>query len=90
MIHCDANVLHAPEDGCIYCNMHPDLQQERITNRVNFTGHHNPEFSTCPSEEVRPLEKINLWHGNVIVREGDPLTFYGLPISELKDALRGA
>jgi hypothetical protein len=63
--HCDAKVLHAPEDGCTYCNGHPDWQELRTIWGINFTGHSEPGFIKCPAEQGRPLEIIERWHGNV-------------------------
>jgi hypothetical protein len=65
--HCDNLVLHAPEDNCIYCNAFPKKQQERIDNKINFTGHHDPDKSTCPAELRRSAGTINKWHGNIAV-----------------------
>lgn len=57
--HCDSNVLHAPGE-CVYCDMYPQEQQQRITNGINFTGH-----GLDPATEARPLEIVNRWYGNV-------------------------
>jgi hypothetical protein len=61
--HCDAMVLHEPLK-CEFCDMHPDWQALRILWGVNFTGEHNLNKTTCPSELRRPVETINLWPGN--------------------------
>ena len=37
--HCDSRVLHGPEDGCEYCNRHPDWQELRRAWGIAFTGH---------------------------------------------------
>lgn len=61
--HCDPNVLHAPGE-CVYCDMHPDMQEARVAQGINFTGH-GPD----PATDVRPLEIINKWYGNVPRKE---------------------
>jgi hypothetical protein len=63
--HCDQSVLHAPGE-CAYCDRYPKRQQGRIDAKIAFTGGPVPEFgSQDPATLARPLEKINLWHGNV-------------------------
>lgn len=37
--HCDSRVLHAPEDGCDYCNRQPEWQALRRAWGISFTGH---------------------------------------------------
>lgn len=34
--HCDQTVLHAPRT-CVYCDMYPDRQNERIKARLDFS-----------------------------------------------------
>jgi hypothetical protein len=77
--HCDAKVLHAPEDNCKYCNAHPDWQELRKMWGIAFTGHSNDivrytdwdgkekvrTLIPCPSEWDRSVETINKWGGNV-------------------------
>jgi hypothetical protein len=66
--HCDARVLHAPEDGCIICNTYAVyLQQARRVWGINFTGHYDTDKYKCPSEALRPLDTINQWGGNRII-----------------------
>lgn len=62
--HCDALVLHAPGE-CKYCDRYPDAQQWRIINKINFTGHNDPDKAQCPAEQRRKLATINRWYGNV-------------------------
>jgi hypothetical protein len=62
--HCDSRVLHAPEDNCKFCN-ESGLQEIREQWKINFTGHYDPNKTTCPAERERPLETINRWGGNV-------------------------
>ncbi|GAC1663204.1 MAG: hypothetical protein NVS9B9_24960 [Ktedonobacteraceae bacterium] len=62
--HCDGNVLHAPGE-CEYCDHYPFQQQQRVDAGINFTGEHDPDKETCPSERVRNLDVIERWHGNV-------------------------
>lgn len=45
--------------------MHPEAQQKRIKENVNFTAEHDPDKSPCPAEAARPLDAINNWGGNV-------------------------
>lgn len=61
--HCDSSVLHAPGE-CRYCDNYPQAQQERIDQKLNFTGQNKPGFGTCPSEVRRSLKIINAWPGN--------------------------
>jgi hypothetical protein len=37
--HCDQRILHAPEDGCKWCNHHPEWQALRKAWGIAFTGH---------------------------------------------------
>lgn len=37
--HCDQRILHAPEDRCEFCNMHPEWQALRKAWGIAFTGH---------------------------------------------------
>lgn len=62
--HCDGLILHAPGE-CEFCDRHPDWQQARVDQKINFTGHHDEDKATCPAEVRRPLETINRWGGNV-------------------------
>jgi hypothetical protein len=63
--HCDAKVLHGPEDGCKYCN-ESELQGVREAWGINYTGHYDVHKSICPSEQERSLDIINKWPGNRI------------------------
>ncbi len=62
--HCDSLVIHAPGE-CEYCDMSPRMQQKRIDEGVNFTGHCDPNLKECPATLRRPLGTINRWYGNV-------------------------
>jgi hypothetical protein len=65
--HCDARVLHAPGE-CEYCDeFASDLQEQRIDQRINFTGHDDPDLLPDPATQARPVETINRWGGNVAV-----------------------
>lgn len=66
--HCDNLVLHAPT-VCMFCDKHPKQQQQRIKDKINFTGQNNPNFKPCPSTLRRSLETIENWHGNVPMTE---------------------
>lgn len=62
--HCDSLVLHAP-GACVYCDLYPDKQDERIRNSVAFTGDEPERFGhPCPSTLRRPVGVINEWPGN--------------------------
>lgn len=62
--HCDSLVLHAP-GACVYCDRHPEKQDERIRNAVAFTGEEPVRFGhPCPSTVRRSVEIINAWPGN--------------------------
>lgn len=75
--HCDQRVLHAPEDNCEFCNMHPEWQELRRMWGIAFTGHsfdnkgvpHVDEYGNmtlpCPAEYNRGMASVNGWHGNV-------------------------
>jgi hypothetical protein len=68
--HCDPRILHKPGE-CQFCDKQPEWQSLRRAWGVNFTGHHDGmneygmAFVSCPSEVIRPLERINQWDGNV-------------------------
>lgn len=61
--HCDQWVLHAP-GRCQHCDKYSDWQKMREMWDVNFTGERDPNKRPCPSEERRPLERIERWGGN--------------------------
>lgn len=61
--HCDASVLHAP-GSCHFCDDYPDWQKIRVTQRINFTGEHDPDKAPCPSTWFRPEAVRDLWYGN--------------------------
>ena len=75
--HCDPRILHAPEDGCRWCNMHPEWQELRKVWGIAFTGHSfdkqgNPFTDEqgnvvlpCPAQYNRGMTSVNGWHGNV-------------------------
>lgn len=64
MAHCDQWVLHAP-GACEYCDMYPELQEARVRLNINFTGKPVAGGFICPAEKLRPLAKIERWHGNI-------------------------
>lgn len=68
--HCDGDVLHAPSE-CQYCDEFPDRQAQRVKDKVNFTGHHDPSKKPCPAEVRRDLDTINKWPGNRPSLAGD-------------------
>lgn len=68
LIHCDGRILHAPTK-CIYCDKYPERQALREMWGINFTGEYDTDKIVCPSEQRRPLEVINRWHGNVPMTE---------------------
>ena len=37
--HCDSRILHGPQDGCEFCDAHPDWQELRKAWGIAFTGH---------------------------------------------------
>ncbi len=63
--HCDMNVLHAP-GKCVFCDDYPAAQNNRLVDGVNFTGD-GPD----PATEIRPLEVIEHWYGNVPKTQAD-------------------
>lgn len=63
MPHCDQRILHAPGE-CRYCDEYPDWQEVREVQRINFTGHHDPDRAPDPAEHARSLETIERWPGN--------------------------
>ena len=75
--HCDPRVLHAPEDNCEFCNMHPEWQELRKLWGIAFTGHSFNEKGLpavdeygnvtlpCPAEYNRGMASVNAWHGNI-------------------------
>lgn len=65
--HCDQRILHAPEDNCSVCNVHPEWQQLRVLWGINFTGHNDSTKLPCPAEVERPLDSINRWYRNLPV-----------------------
>lgn len=67
--HCDQWVLHHPLDECLYCNRYAShLQLYRHDNGIAFTGR-DPNLAAgerpCPATQLRPLDSINHWHGNI-------------------------
>lgn len=70
--HCDSWVLHAP-GVCIYCDQHPDWQQARIRDGINFTGENEEGKAPCPADAARGDRHME-WVGNVARdREGNPV-----------------
>ena len=75
--HCDQSVLHAPGE-CEYCDHYPDWQEMRDRQRINFTGHQDPDKAPCPSTAFRALETLEKWHGNISTSTMDQMTIdYG-------------
>lgn len=72
--HCDARVLHSPQDNCEYCNARPEWQALRVLWGIAFTGHSGDTeddfigrqvpLIKCPAEQRRDLKTINQWAGN--------------------------
>lgn len=62
--HCDARVLHHP-DECRYCAMpeFASLHEEREQLEVNYTGHTSRKWP-CPAERARSSASLNGWPGN--------------------------
>jgi hypothetical protein len=75
--HCDQRVLHAPEDNCEFCNMHPEWQELRKAWGIAFTGHSYDKHGDplpdgnggvilpCPAQYNRGMTSVDGWHGNV-------------------------
>jgi hypothetical protein len=74
--HCDQRILHAPEDNCTVCNMHPEWQELRKMWGIAFTGHSYDQngklfvenghtILPCPAESNRGMKSINSWGGNI-------------------------
>lgn len=63
MPHCDSTILHAP-GSCGFCDLYPQRQEDRVTQRINFTGESEPDKAPCPSEYFRPPELRDRWPGN--------------------------
>jgi hypothetical protein len=61
--HCDERVLHSKNE-CSYCDEYPEAQQYRIDNKINFTGHRNPDKAPCPADAARGLGEAHRWGGN--------------------------
>jgi hypothetical protein len=61
--HCDQDVLHRPLT-CDYCDMHPNLQEYRLNNKINFTGENKSGLAQCPSDAKRGLGGAHIWYGN--------------------------
>lgn len=75
-VHCDPNVIHAPGE-CRFCDKYGKKQQkDRVKNKINFTGHHDPDKTMCPSECNRPLDTINRWPGNIPQPMGKTMVSY--------------
>lgn len=69
--HCDNRILHAP-GKCKYCDMHPELQQDRIDKRISFTGEPPQRgMYPCPAEQARSSESLNAWPGNRAVTDDE-------------------
>lgn len=73
--HCDSRLLHAPLE-CVHCDHYPEMQQERIANKINFTGHYDKDKEICPAEVARNLPNIERWPGNRPRKEGEEGTGY--------------
>jgi len=68
--HCDDLVLHQP-GICVHCDKFPDLQHDRIMDRINFTGEDEPYKLPDPASQRRPLRIIEQWPGNTPTTEED-------------------
>lgn len=66
--HCDSRVLHAPGE-CKFCD-ESGLQQERIDQGINFTGHFDEDKATCPAWEARGANS-QVFYGNVPKKQDD-------------------
>ena len=68
MPHCDSLVLHDP-GLCKYCGMkkYVPVQLERKRLGLNWTGSVREDLEPCPAEQMRGLERLERWHGNVLV-----------------------
>jgi hypothetical protein len=74
--HCDSNVLHGP-GTCRFCDTYAaDLQDQRITQGINFTNENDPDKLPCPATMRRPASRIHTWGGNAPVAEGERLSNY--------------
>jgi len=65
--HCDQRILHAPSDGCKYCNQRPEWQELREAWGIAFTGHlpdPGSDILMCPADYIRDAEDYNAWGGN--------------------------
>lgn len=69
--HCDPRILHSPQDGCTYCNAHPEWQALRRAWGIAFTGW-MPEGGElpCPADHARG-DTHKLWPGNVVRTDDD-------------------
>lgn len=84
--HCDSRVVHAPSK-CQYCDMHPELQQERIDKGINFTGEEDSNKLPCPADADRPKGSPSdhrRWGGNVAKPAGAKVIGYD-PFYEVTD-----
>jgi hypothetical protein len=73
--HCDSRVCHAPGE-CEYCDWYPQVQADRLNNRVCFTGWNSDRMvrrwgvgscKPCPADAVRPpgsRSDHRRWGGN--------------------------
>lgn len=62
--HCDARVLHAPGE-CEFCDGYAsELQQGRVDQGINFTGHSDPDKKPCPADAARGIGGAHTWGGN--------------------------
>lgn len=66
--HCDMNVLHAP-GACVFCDKFPQKQQERVEQKINFTGETDPDKRACPATAARPVTTIHKWGGNAPITQ---------------------
>ena len=62
--HCDARILHAPED-CSTCALDEmkHLHEEREQLEVSYSGKANRSYP-CPVDKARSAKNYNKWWGN--------------------------
>lgn len=68
--HCNELTCHRP-GSCNYCDRHPEVQQYRLDNGINFTGETNADKAPCPSWELSHGSAVKLResHTHGVVRQ---------------------
>ena len=61
--HCDARLLHAPEDDCDFCDGATELQVERERLNISNSGRQNRKWP-CPADQARSKAQYHAWPGN--------------------------